>query len=190
MKDMVFDLVKRDGRREEYNRSKLARSLVQAGVAPYLLAGILDSVAPNPDQDTGSLRERVESELALRQPSAAHRYATTRSLVVRASEQSGYGWVCLHPETVSRLGLRPGDAVWLSHEGTPAPFSIEIHEDVERGHAWLNPREMAAMGVRDGMKLAASSIYPETSAPLEEPRVIGRAAATTARSLNGTAGRR
>jgi hypothetical protein len=172
--EFSFELVKRDGRREEYDRAKLARSLMRAGVAPYMLAGILDIVAPNPDQDTGSLRARVEAELTLRQPSAACRYATTRSVIIRASEQSGFGWVCMNPETVSRLGLRPGDTVWLSDKGTPAPFSAESREDVERGQAWLNPREMAAMEVEDGVKLAASRVYHGPSPLSEESHVYSR----------------
>ena len=163
-REALFNLVKRDGRREKYDRGKLARSLMRAGVAPDMLSEALDRIVPEPDLDTGSLRARVEFELERQQPGAARRYATTRSLTVRGSEQAGYGWACLSPETVGRLGLRPGDAVWLSHEGTPAPFSIECHDGVERGQAWLNPREMAAMEVRDGTKLAASSVYYETPA--------------------------
>ena len=186
----MFELVKRDGRREEYDRAKLARSLVRAGVAPYMLAGILDTVAPNPGQNTGSLRADVESELRCWHPTAARRYGTTRSLTVRGSEQAGVGWVCVNPETVSLLGLRPGDTVWLSDKEAPAPFSIESLEEVERGYAWLNPREMAAMGVGGGAKLAASSIYHETSVPHKEPQVISRAAATTVWSLSGMAGHR
>ena len=186
----MFELLKRDGRREEYDRAKLARSLMRAGVAPYMVAGITDCVAPNPYQDTGSLRANVEAGLACWHPNAARRYATTRSLIARASELSGYGWVCMHPETVSRLGLRTGDAVWLGYEGPSASFSIESLEAVERGEAWLNPREMATMEVRERMKLAASSIYHETAAPPEGPQAIGRAAATPAWSLNGMAGPR
>ena len=176
--EFSFQLVKRDGRHEEYDRSKLARSLVRAGAAPGTLAWTLDRIVPGPDLDTDSLRARVAAELEILQPSAARRYATTRSLIARASELSGYGWVGMNPETVSRLGLRPGDTIWLSHGGTPAPFSIESHEGVERGHAWLAPLEMAAMGVREGMKLAASSTYHETSAPAEEPPVHSHAGAT------------
>ena len=98
--------------------------------------------------------------------SAATRTGSICSLTVRGSEQAGFGWVCMHPETVRRLGLRPGDAVWLGHEGASASFSIESHPHVEREQAWLNPREMAAMGVGNGAKLVASSIYHETSVPL------------------------
>ena len=156
-----FELVKRDGRREEYDRSKLARSLLRAGVTPYTAAGTLAQVEPGPDMDTGSLRARVEAELERRQPSAARRYATTRSLIARAAEQSGFGWVCLNPDTVNRLGLRPGDTVWLNDKRTPAPFTIESREDVERGHAWLNPGEMAVMGLGDGARLTAAATYQE-----------------------------
>ena len=166
----MHKLVKRDGRREEYEGAKLARSLTRAGVAPYMLTGILDAVDPTPGMDTGTLRARVESELALRQPGAARRYACTRSLAVRGSELAGYGWVCLNPETVSRLGLRPGDTAWLSHDGTSAPFSVESFEDVERGCAWLNPRELAAMGVRAGTRLAASSLCDAASPASVEPQ--------------------
>ena len=185
-----LELVKRDGRREEYDRAKLARSLARAGVAPYMIAGILDAVTPIPDQDTGSLRADVEAELECWHPNAARRYATTRGLTVHGSERAGHGWVCMNPETVSRLGLRSGDTVWLNDNGAPAPFSVESHEDIERGQAWLNPREMAAMGVRDGAKLPASSICHETSVPLEERQVIGRAAETKAWPLNGMTGYR
>jgi hypothetical protein len=166
----MFELVKRNGRREEYDCAKLARSLTRAGVVPYMLAEVLDRVVSNPDRDTGTLRARVESVLALRQPTAARRYASTRSLTALGSEQAGYGWVCMNSETVSRLSLRPGDTIWLSHEGAAAPFSIESLSDVERGHAWLNTREMAAMGVRAGTRLAASSIYQvQSSSPEESP---------------------
>ena len=46
--------------------------------------------------------------------------ALTCSLMARGTEQAGFGWVCLNPETVNRLGLRPGDTVWLSDNGTPS----------------------------------------------------------------------
>ena len=173
--EVLFELVKRDGRREEYDGAKLARSLMRAGVAPYMLVGILDSVDPRPGMDTNSLRERVASELALRQPGAAKRYATTRSLTARATEQAGYGWVCMNPETMSRLNLRPGDTVWLSNEGTPAPFSIESLQDVEPGRVWLNPREMSAMGVSNGTRLAASTVYHEALPPGPRGREAGLA---------------
>jgi|WetSurMetagenome_2_1015567.scaffolds.fasta_scaffold133054_3 hypothetical protein len=90
----------------------------------------------------------------------ARRCASTCSLTVRGTGQAGFGWVCLNPETVGRLGLKPGDAVWLSDKGTSSQFSIVSHKDVGRGQAWLNPREMAAMELRDGDELAASGVYP------------------------------
>ncbi len=171
--------MKRDGRREKYDSAKLARSLARAGVAPYMLAGILDLVGPGPEANTDSLRARVESALALRQPSAARRYASTRSLTTRGSEHAGFGWICMNPETMSRLNVRPGDTVWLSYDGATAPFSVESLADVERGHAWLNGREMAAMGVRAGTRLAASSVYQGASPSPEEYLDRGRAYATS-----------
>lgn len=103
MKEVMFELVKRDGRRDEYDRAKLARSLMRAGVAPYMLEGILDSVAPNPDQDTGSLRASIESELKQWQPAAARRYARTRRLHAFGSGDFTLGSVCLHPDTAARF---------------------------------------------------------------------------------------
>ena len=138
------------------------------------MAGVNRHDGRREDPDREKLA-RVESGPPLGQSSIAGRHATICNLIARASEQSGYGWVRLNPETVSQLGLRPGDSVWLSDGGTPSPFSIESHEAVEHGQAWLNPREMAAMEVREGTKLAASSTYYETSVPLEERQVISRA---------------
>jgi hypothetical protein len=105
---------------------------------------------------------------------AATKRASICSLTVRGSEQAGFGWVCMNPVTVSRLGLKPGDSVWLNDEGTPAPFSIESREDVKCGEAWLNAREMAAMEVRDGAKLTASGADHGPSLLPEELEVYGR----------------
>jgi hypothetical protein len=187
-KEFSFELVKRDGRREQYDRAKLVRSLMRAGVAPYMLVGILDTVTPNPGQDTGSLRADIAAELEYWHPNAARRYATTRSLIVRASNQAGYGWVCLNPETVNRLGLKPGDTVWLGDRKTPAPFSVESHQDVEPGQARLNAREMMTMGVAVGTKLAASSVYHQSPSLPEATQVTGRARVTAA-APGGMAGR-
>lgn len=187
MAKAVFEVIKRDGRREEYDPRKLVRSLLRAGLAPRLLVETIERVRPWPGMDTDSLRVRVEQELSIQQPGAAHRYATTRSLVARASEQSGFGWACMHPETVRRLGLRHGDAVWLCHESPPAPFSIDGREDVERGQVWLNPREMAAMGVKERTRLPAASVF-HRSAPTEDPPERGSAAGVIARPPFGTEG--
>ncbi|MBN2466066.1 hypothetical protein JXD38_10650 [candidate division WOR-3 bacterium] len=187
MEKVVFELVKRDGRREAYHPQKLVRSLLRAGLAPRMLVETVAKIRPWPGLDTDSLRTLVEYALSLRQPSAAHRYATTRSLVARSSEQSASGWACMNPETVRRLGLRHGDAVWLCQEQTPAPFSIDSRADVERGQAWLNPREMAAMEIRDGTKLAASSVFHDGSAPTEDRPYRG-GAGVTAQPPSGTAG--
>jgi hypothetical protein len=118
---------------------------------------------------------------------AAPRVASTCRLTVRGSGQAGFGWVCMNPETVGRLGLKPGDSVWLNDEGTPVPFSIESREEVKYGEAWLNPREMAAMEVRDGAKLAASVVYPGVSPLPDEPDAYSRIG-VMAGPLDGTAG--
>lgn len=181
--EVTFEFVKRDGRREPYNEAKLARSLALAGMAPYMLAGILDAVDPKPGMDTNSLRRRIEYELALRQPRAAKRYATTRTLTARGSQQAGYGWVCIHPEDLTRLSLRPDDTVWLSHRGTTAPFSIQYLEDVERGHIWLNRREMSAMEVNDEDRLVASRVY--RGPPLSEEHQVSDRIGARAAVLDG-----
>jgi hypothetical protein len=144
-----------------------------------MLPAILDRVGPGPHLDTAALRARVESVLSLKQPSAARRYASTCSLTARGAEQAGYGWVCMNSETVSRLGLKSGDTVWLSHEEATAPFSIESLADVERGQAWLNAREMAAMGVSAGTRVAASRICRVTWPSFEESADPDRACATS-----------
>lgn len=186
----LFQLVKRDGRRELYDPAKLTRSLTRAGVAPYMLAGILDAVDPRPGMDTNSLRRRVECELALRQPRAARRYTTTRTLTARTSQQSGYGWACMNPADFTRLSLRPGDTIWLNHGGAAAPFSVQNLEDVECGHVWLNLREMAAMEASDGTKLAATGAANEAWPPSAEAQVGGRADVTGLSPGRNASGRR
>jgi hypothetical protein len=90
---------------------------------------------------------------------------------------------------MNRLGLKPGDSVWLNDKESPAPFSIESREEVKLEEAWLNPREMAAMGVRDRARLTASGDDYGSSPVPEELEVPGRIG-VMAVPLNGTKGAR
>jgi hypothetical protein len=155
----MFDILKHDGRREEYDRAKLARSLMGAGVAPYMLAGILDAVTPIPDQDTGSLRASIESELESWHPAAARRYAQTRRPHAFGSGALAHGVVALHSETMTRFEVKPGDTVWLGESETRAPFTVETLAQVEPGQAWLNSADLAGMGLNPGARLLATGVY-------------------------------
>jgi hypothetical protein len=156
----MFDLLKRDGRREEYDRTKLARSLMRAGVAPYMLAGILDAVTPIPDQDTGSLRANVESELLCWHPTAARRYAQTHRVRAFGSRALAHGVVGLHPETVTRFGVKPGDTVWLGENGDRVLLSVKTLGRIAPDQAWLNSADMAGMGLNSGARLLATGVCP------------------------------
>ncbi len=156
----MFELVKRDGRREKYDCAKLVRSLMQAGLARYLLPGILDSVIPYPDQHTRSLRANVESELESWQPTAARRYARTRRVYVLGSEAVARGSAILHPEALARFMVKPGDAVWLGENETWVPFTLETMVQTKPGQVWLNSTDLAGMRVNPGARLLASAVRP------------------------------
>jgi hypothetical protein len=161
-REASFDLLKRDGRREAYDRAKLTRSLVRAGVASYMLPGILDTVAPNPGQDTGSLRANVEAELEAWHPNAARRYAQTRRVYACGSGALVRGSVGLHPETTTSFGVKPGDTIWLGENETRLPLTVETMPQVEPGQVWLNSADLAGMGVCPGARLLATRFCPAT----------------------------
>jgi len=152
--------VKRDGRHEKYDCTKLARSLTRAGVASYMLAGIMNSLAPIPDQDAASLRADVESELANWQPTAARRYAQTRRVYALGSEVAARGSVILCPETAALCGVKPGDTIWLGDNGTWVPLVLESMAQVKPGQAWLNRADFARIGANPGARLLASGVSP------------------------------
>ena len=161
LKEIMFDLVKRGGHPEEYDRAKLARSLVRAGVAPYMLTGIIDSIAPNPNQDTVSLRLNIESELKQWQPTAARRYAKTHRLQAFGSSASARGSVSLHPDTAARFGTRHGDTLWLGENGTWVPLIVETQAQIEPDQAWLNSAVLTDIGIKPGARLVATGVCPE-----------------------------
>ena len=155
-----FEIVKRDGRSEEYNEAKLVRSLTRAGVAPFMLAGILHSVTPNPDQDTRALRASVESELEQWQPAAARRYAQTRRLRAFGSGAFALGSVSLRPETAERFGTRHGDTLWLGENGAWVPLVVETRAQIEPDQAWLHSAILADMGTNPGARIPATRVFP------------------------------
>jgi hypothetical protein len=163
MEETLFEIVKRDGRREGYARSKLARSLRQAGVPPYMLEGILDTVAPYPDQDTGSLRASIESELENWHPAAARRYAQTRRVPAFGSDAIARGRVDLHPETLAQFQVMPGNPLWLGENRARLPLIVETTKQIGLNQAWLNSADLADLDVNPGARILTSGVCPASA---------------------------
>ena len=156
----MFELVKRNGRHEEYDGVKLAQSLWQAGVSRFLLPKVVARAGLWPNPTTDVLRAHVESELKRWHPDAARRYAQPRRLHTFGSDNIARGSVRLYPETVARLGAKSGDTVWLRPYGIPVPFVAETTAQVEPGQVWLNRADLVRMEINPGVKLLTTGVWP------------------------------
>jgi hypothetical protein len=166
----MFELVKRDGRREEYDGAKLAQSLRLAGVPPFVLSEIVSRVGLRPITTTKGLRASIETELKRWHPDAAIRYAQTCRLHALGSNAIARGSVQLCPEMVARFGAKTGDTIWLRPNGTSVPLTVETVARVEPDQIWLNRADLARMGINPGTRLLVTGVWPALSAP-EHPYV-------------------
>jgi phosphatidate phosphatase PAH1 len=135
----LVNVKKKDGRTEEFKRTKIERSLKNVGVKETNAKEIANKVSEKEGMTTTEIRESVQKELRNRNKEAAEKYESSRRLAARKAIDAAKGTVRLTEETMKRLNLRPGENLELCHKdnritlkaekGLVATNEIRLHED-------------------------------------------------------------
>jgi len=144
---------KRSGREEEFNRSKLERSITRAGVDEPTSRSLAERIRPRDGLTTSEIRRQVSSELKSRNTEASKRYESTRTHVARTSPEVKKDSARLHKDMLGELGVSPGETLELSHEGKSYRVSIEpSHADKREIH--LHSDALKALAASEGKRVA------------------------------------
>jgi len=74
-------LKKRSGREEEFNRSKLERSMTKAGAKEETARKVAGKITPREGMSTSEIRRKVTEELKRENPQAASQYESFKKTV-------------------------------------------------------------------------------------------------------------
>ncbi|MCK4392254.1 hypothetical protein KAX17_05060 [Candidatus Bipolaricaulota bacterium] len=144
---------KRTGREEDFDRSKLEKSLKRTGAKDETVREIAEKIKPREGITTSEVRSQAASELRSRNVEAAKHYESTRTRKAKTSSEVPIGTVRLDEKTLKALNASAGDTMELVHEGKTQRMKVEAffaaQEEIQ-----LHPEALEALGATEGTKVA------------------------------------
>lgn len=151
-------VTKRDGRQQDFSKTKLEKSLRNCGATDEVIRTTVDRINPREGESTASLRSRVATELAARDAGAARCYQSTRRLTAATATDVPEGTIRVHPTTASNHGWRPGQSVEVENGGTRMRMRIEESSSPDALHAQFNSRALESLRATEGTRVNISRV--------------------------------
>lgn len=150
-------VTKKDGRKEEFDRTKIERSVRSAGVDEETARRVADQVPKKEGILSEGVREIVKKVLEEWDAEAAQRYDRTRRLAAKKSIATTKGTARLSNDAMECLKLKPGDSVEASHDDQKCTLRAERDEktDIRWSEIWLNYEDMKDIGIPEGKRVLA-----------------------------------
>jgi len=149
----VPKLKKRSGREEEFDRTKLERSLRNAGVTEETARKIAEGITPREGMATSEMRMQAITQLKSHNPETSKRYENTRTIVARAGAGVPKNTARLHEETLKALGVKAGATLELAHAGKTHRVKVEA-SSINQREIHLLEETLRTIGAPEGTKVA------------------------------------
>jgi hypothetical protein len=148
---------KKTGELEDFDRSKLERSLLSAGASADTAKRISEHVQPVEGLSTDDLRRRVAEELLRENQALSGAYMSTRSLRVRGEAGLVQGVARLNAEHLR--GLQPERAALLMSSGKKAEVRLQPATGAGPNEIHLSNMDMMKLGIQEGSRIQVR--YPQ-----------------------------
>jgi len=145
--------MKKDGRREKFDRAKIERSLKKAKVDEKMAKEITNKILPKEGMTTHEIRRNVVKELRTRNEKAANQYENTHRLIAKKSIKAAQGMVQLNEETMNRLKLKGGDTINVIHLGESKTLKVEKGL-LKNNEINLNEKDLRNIGASEGIRIS------------------------------------
>ena len=149
----MVKITKRDGRKEEFDSTKIERSLRASGVSEEVARDVTSKVEPREGMTVDEIRTAVSKELRTRDAKLADRYDDTRHMTARSAVEAAEGTVKMTEEAMRTLRVNVGDHVELSFSGNMRKLRAEKAPHDVTG-IQLHESELKALGAHDGVRIA------------------------------------
>jgi hypothetical protein len=146
-------LKKRSGYQEDFDKTKVEKSLRNAGVAEETASKIAEKLRPSEGTPTSEVRRQIVNELKTQDPETGRRYESIRALVAKATAGVGKAAARLQEETLKALGAKAGEVLELEHFGKKDRVKAE-KSAVNQREIHLRHETLRTLGAPEGKKLA------------------------------------
>jgi hypothetical protein len=152
----MANVKKRDGRVESFNNQKIKLSVLRAGADDQVATEIASKIPEDRVTSTKDVRKLVFAELVNKDLALAKNYEGTRRLTARKAPMVSSGMVRITEDNMSRLDLKPGEAVELKHGNRTHRAKAQMGSSNPR-EINLSSEDMKALDVADGVRIAVKS---------------------------------
>ena len=149
----MANVKKIDGRTEMFNRTKLERSIRDAGADENMAREVAAKVKEREGMTTDEIRKTISNELRQRKAEVAERYVNTKRLAAKKAVDAAKGTARITEDTMKRMNLKTGDNMELMHENKRHTVRAE-QASVGRNEIRLHEEDLKALGVKEGTRIA------------------------------------
>ncbi len=153
---MSIKIKKRDGKKENYRRSKLVSSLVKAGLQKKIAKSMSKELETYDGMPAGELKYRVYQELIPIDEKVAQTYWTTRGLKADLETLGVNGSVIMSDVTMDEFGFHTGEIVDVFNgkkEETLRAYPVHGH-GIGPGLIFMSQHDMVDIGIHRGSTIA------------------------------------
>jgi len=144
---------KRMGIPQEFDRSKIQRSMECSGVPTSIASMIAAEVKPKEDMSTEEIRKYVVNRLKQENPAYAASYESTRRLNIRGSAYVSKGVCRINEDFMSRMGLEPGQNVMLMSGDSRIDLRAESVPSLSSREVLVNDTDLNALRAPPGARI-------------------------------------
>lgn len=138
------------GTEEEFDRSRLERSIASAGARPDTARRIAQSVRETDGMSSELLRNAVAQELMKEDPMLSRTYMASENLVTRIEPSAPQGVARMSEMVMRYLKVASGQPVKLEHQGRVADVRVEAAKAVHPKEIELNRADVDKLQAKEG----------------------------------------
>ena len=150
----MANVKKKDGRTEMFDRTKLERSIRDAGADENTAKEVAAKVEDREGMTTDEIRKNVTNELRPRKAEIAERYVNTKRLAAKKAVDAAKGTARITENCMEKMNLKSGDTIELMHEDKRHKVIAE-KASVGRIEIHLHEEDLKALGAEEGTRIAA-----------------------------------
>ncbi len=150
----MANVKKKDGRTEMFDRTKLERSIRDAGADENTAREVGNKVIEREGMTTDEIRKNVSNELRQRNAEVAERYVNTKRLAAKKAVDAAKGTARITENCMKKLNLKSGDTIELIHKDRRHKVKAEM-ASIGRIEIHLHEDDLKALGAEEGTRIAA-----------------------------------
>jgi plastocyanin len=150
----LANVKKKDGRTEMFDRTKLERSIRDAGANESTAKEVAAKVEDREGMTTDEIRKNISNELRQRNAEVAERYKNTKRLAAKKAVDAAKGTARITENCMEKMNLKSGDTIELIHKDRRHKVIAE-KASIGRIEIHLHEDDLKALGAEEGTRIAA-----------------------------------